>query len=102
MVGGIQIRVGFMEGIQLCQCLSLGIVPLAQDSLNRERHGGCVVGMWHDEVPIELTLEPSLPPATPRASKGIPRFSQALPEWGLVLVEVTHGRGLGSLARCLS
>lgn len=38
-----------------------------------------MVGAWHDEVLMELTLEP-LPPATPRASKGILSFSQALPE----------------------
>ena len=41
MVGGVQARVGFVEGIQPCHCLGPGTV-LAQDPLGRGRHGMCL------------------------------------------------------------
>lgn len=58
--------------------------------------GEGVVGAWHGEVPVELTLEPSLPPATSMASKDILSFSQGPPEWGLALLHTHMAEALGA------
>lgn len=55
-----------------------------------------MVGAWRGEVLIELTVEPFLSPATPRASKGIPSFFQGLSEWGLALVRPHMAETLGA------
>lgn len=55
-----------------------------------------MVGTWHGEVLTGLTVEPFLSLTTPRTSKGIPSFSQGLPEWGLALVRSHMAEALGA------
>lgn len=77
----MQTRVEFVGwGVQPCHCLTLAIL------LRTHLAGKGIVGAWHGEVPVASTLEPSLPPAIPRASKGIPSFFQGPSRVGLALV----------------
>lgn len=84
MAGGVQARVGFVERIHLCHCLSSGTGLLAKDPLDRGRQG---------EVTVEPTQELLLPSATLRASIGPPQVLPSSPRVGSGLYGVTCGRG---------
>lgn len=55
-----------------------------------------MVNAWHGMVPMESTLEPSLPLGTLRASKAPPASPKVPPKWGLALVGSHMAEALGA------
>lgn len=55
-----------------------------------------MVSACHGMVPVESTLEPSLPLGTLRTSKAPPASPKVPPEWGLALVGSHVAEALGA------